>query len=234
MKLAKLFLCGLLISLIGSLPLGTLNVATFKISISSGRMPAFWFAFGCVIIEVIYVRVSLTAMDWVCKNSKVLRLLKFAIVFITLALATASFFAAFQNSATHTQQFQLKSSLSAFLLGIAMSAINPAQIPFWFGFSAVLQSKKILLPSPVHHAIYITAIAIGSMMASIIFIYAGEIMIKSIGDNSFTINIIVGCCFTIAAITQLVSIFWKRNKPSLRGTEFQRSFVPRNDDVKNL
>lgn len=212
MKLAKLFLFGLLISLIGSLPLGTLNVATFKISISSGRLPAFWFALGCVTIEVIYVRISLTAMDWVSKNSKILRFLKFAVIFITLALATASFIAAFKNNADHTQQFQLKSSLSAFILGIAMSAINPAQIPFWFGFSAVLQSKKVLLPFPSHHAVYIIAIAVGSMMASFIFIYAGEIMIRRIGDNSFTINIIVGCCFTIAAIIQVISIFFKRKK----------------------
>lgn len=210
MNLLKLFFWGLLISLIGSLPLGTLNVATFKISISSGRMLAFWFAFGCVLIEVIYVRISLSAMNWVSKNDKILKFMTFIVFFITFALAIVSFIAAFRSSSDNSNQLKLKSTLSAFILGIAMSAINPAQIPFWFGFSTVLQSKKILLPVRLHYGIYMAAIAIGSLTASFIFIYAGQFVIEGIGKNNFAINIIVGSCFAIAALIQLLRIFFKK------------------------
>jgi threonine/homoserine/homoserine lactone efflux protein len=210
MKLAKLFFAGLLISLIGSLPFGTLNVATFKIAISSGKITALWFAIGCVVIEVIYVRISLSAMSWVTKNEKTLKVMSFIVLFITIALALSSFIAAFNDGSDYSKQFQLKSSLSAFILGIALSAINPAQIPFWFGFSAVLQSKKILFPVRLHYGIYMVAIAIGSMLASFIFINGGHFMIKGIGNNRFMINIIVGSCFIIAALVQLFRILYKK------------------------
>jgi threonine/homoserine/homoserine lactone efflux protein len=125
-------------------------------------------------------------------------------------LSTASFIAAFKDGSDYSKQFQLKSSLSAFILGIALSAINPAQIPFWFGFSAVLQSKKILSPVRLHYGIYMSAIAIGSMLASFIFIYAGHFMIQGIGNNNFLINIIVSSCFGIAALVQLFRILYKK------------------------
>lgn len=210
MKLVKLFFSGLLISLIGSLPLGTLNVATFKIAISSGQVQAFWFAIGCVIIEIVYVRVSLSAMSWVAKNDRILKLMTYFIFFITLALAIASFIAAFQADSDYHTEPLIKSPLNAFLLGVAMSSINPAQIPFWFGFSAVLLSRKILYPIRLHYGVYMAAIGIGSLLASLIFIYAGYFMIAGMGANHFTINIIVGACFTIAALFQFWRILFKK------------------------
>lgn len=212
MNLVKLFFAGLLISLLGSLPLGTLNVATFKISVSSGHLQAFWFAVGCVLVEVIYVRISLSAMNWVTKNDKVLKIMSVIVLTITIALAVGSFIVAFKTGSSGGEELKIKSYLGAFFLGAGMSAINPAQIPFWFGFSAVLQSKKILLPVRLHYGIYMVAIAIGSMLASLIFIYIGHFMIEKIGTNNFVINIIVGSCFAIAALFQIVRMVFKKRK----------------------
>ena len=173
-------------------------------------MPAFWFAFGCMIVEVIYVRISLSAMNWVTRNNKILKLMTYIILFITIAFATVSFVAAFRSSSTTGDDFKITSTFGAFILGLALSAINPAQIPFWFGFSALLQSKKILLPDRYFFGIYMAAIGVGSMMASFIFIYAGQFMIKGIGENNLVINIVVGSCFAIAALVQTIRIFIKK------------------------
>jgi threonine/homoserine/homoserine lactone efflux protein len=75
-RLAKIFLIGMLISFLGSLPLGTLNIASMQISISDGVLQAMLFSIGSLIAEMIYVRLSLVAMDWVRKREFLFKLLE--------------------------------------------------------------------------------------------------------------------------------------------------------------
>src|SRR5687767_9660491 len=83
MKLLRVFVTGLFISFLGTLPLGTLNLASMQISISDGIRPAIYFALGALLVEVVYVRISLVAMDWVRRRKKLFRWLEwFTIVII--------------------------------------------------------------------------------------------------------------------------------------------------------
>jgi hypothetical protein len=62
MKLVRIFFTGLFISFLGTLPLGTLNIAAMQIAVSDGVAPALYFVLGALIIEIIYVRISLVGM----------------------------------------------------------------------------------------------------------------------------------------------------------------------------
>ena len=90
-KLLRIFFTGMFISFLGSLPLGTLNIAALQISVSDGLMPAFYFAIGALTAEIIYVRLSLIAMDWVQRQTKLFRLLEWVTLAIVVALAVSSF-----------------------------------------------------------------------------------------------------------------------------------------------
>jgi threonine/homoserine/homoserine lactone efflux protein len=138
----------MLVSFLGSLPLGTLNIAAMQISITDGHRPALWFAAGILLVEIIYVRISLVAMDKIRKQEKVLKALEWITLLIVVALAVSSFVAAAKNSA-HAKNILLSNSMPRFVLGLLMSALNPVQIPFWFGWSTVLFTKKILLPTTI-------------------------------------------------------------------------------------
>ena len=63
--LGRIAITGLFISFLGTLPLGTLNVAAMQISVTDGVVPAMYFVLGAMIVEIIYVRVSLVAMECV-------------------------------------------------------------------------------------------------------------------------------------------------------------------------
>ena len=66
--LAKIFITGMLISFLGSLPLGTLNVAAMQIAITEGYTKAILFSLGSLLVEMVYVRLSLVGMDWIRKQ----------------------------------------------------------------------------------------------------------------------------------------------------------------------
>ena len=202
MKLVKVFFSGLLISFIGSLPLGNLNVTAFQISVSVGVVQAIWFALGCVLVEIVYVRISVVAIEKIRKHTRLFRFMSLVTFLITAGLAVFAFTSESANNPA-SSLFPLMNAAQALLLGITMSALNLAQIPFWLAFSTVLMSKKILLPLRAHYNLYIVGIAIGSLIASSFFIFGGQLILKNISSNQAIISKIIGTSFSIAAIVQL-------------------------------
>lgn len=207
--LLKIFFTGLLVSFLGSLPLGTLNIAAMQISVTDGIIAAMLFSAGSLVAEIVYVRLSLVAMDWIRKQEKILKALEWITVLIVVALAVSSFYAAMHPSVE--KNFVLDSPMPKILLGFVMSALNPVQIPFWFGWSTVLFTKKILLPRSDHYNAYIIGIGIGTFVGNCIFIFGGLLIASKITNNQHILNWIIGGIFAITAIIQLWRIFKKKD-----------------------
>lgn len=200
----------MLVSFLGSLPLGTLNVAAMQISVTDGITAAILFSFGSLTAEIVYVRLSLVAMDWVRKQEKLFKILEWVTVFIVVALAFSSFYAAMHPSETKNAILS-KSTLPKFILGLVMSAVNPVQIPFWFGWSTILFTKKILLPRQDHYNIYIIGIGLGTFLGNCVFIFGGQLIANKINNNQHVLNWVIGSIFAITAIVQLWRIFKKKD-----------------------
>lgn len=198
----------MLVSFLGSLPLGTLNIAAMQIAISDSVWGALLFSFGSLLVEVIYVRLSLVAMDWVRKQEKIFKALEWVTLIIVLALAASSFYAATHPSVN--ENIILSSTLPRFFLGMVMSAVNPVQIPFWFGWSTVLFTRKILLPKRNHYNIYIIGIGLGTFIGNCIFIFGGLLIANSINDNQNILNWVIGSIFAVTAIIQAWRMFAKK------------------------
>lgn len=209
MKLARVFLIGLFISFLGALPLGTLNITAMQISVSDGIMPAFYFSIGALLVEIIYVRVSLVAMNWVRKQKRLFKWLEWITLLIISALAISSFIAA--THPTISENKMLSNTIPRFWIGVLMSAVNPVQIPFWFGWSAILFSKKILQPKTDYFTIYIAGIGIGTFLGNALFILGGQLMAKKLDQNQNILNWIIGGVFAITALIQLWRMISKKD-----------------------
>ena len=205
-KLPRIFLTGLFISFLGSLPLGTLNIAAMQIAITDGIQPAILFSLGSLTAEVIYVRVSLMAMDWVRKQQKLFRILEWITLLIVVALAVSSFYAAIHP--TVQKNVILSSTLHRYFLGLVMSALNPVQIPFWFGWSTVLYTKKILLPKASNYNVYIIGIGLGTLLGNGVFIFGGKLIANKLDRNQHVLNWVIGGIFAITALIQI----WKMSR----------------------
>jgi threonine/homoserine/homoserine lactone efflux protein len=207
-RLARIFFTGMLISFLGSLPLGTLNVAAMQIAVTETVNQAILFSLGSLLAEIIYVRLSLVAMDWIRKQEKIFRMLEWATVFIVLALAVSSFYVALHPKVE--KNIILSSTLPKFILGLMMSALNPVQIPFWFGWSTVLFAKNVLLPQANHYNAYIIGIGIGTFIGNCVFIFGGRLMVDQLNANQNILNWVIGSIFAITALIQLWRILIKR------------------------
>jgi len=189
------------ISFLGTIPLGTLNVAAMQISLTDGIRPALYFSLGALLVEIAYVRVSLVAMDWVRNHKRIFVMLEWLTLLIIVALAVSSFVAAANPHGG--KNVILSNTMHRFWLGMAMSAINPMQIPFWFGWSTVLFSRKVLLPKKDHYNAYIAGIGMGTFIGHCIFIFGGRLIVEKLNANENVMQWIIGAIFAVTALIQL-------------------------------
>jgi len=201
-KLVRVFFVGMLVSFLGSLPLGTLNVAAMQISVTDGISPALWFSLGSLTAEIVYVRISLVAMDWVRKQKRIFKALEWITLLIVIALAVSSFIAA-TKPAGEAKNIILSNTMHRFFLGLVMSAINPVQIPFWFGWSTILFTKKVLEPKPSFYNLYIIGIGIGTFIGNCVFIFGGQLVADKLNNNQHVLHYVIGTIFAVTAVIQV-------------------------------
>ncbi|HKB43359.1 MAG TPA: LysE family transporter, partial [Chitinophagaceae bacterium] len=161
MQSGRIFFWGMVISFLGSLPLGALNLFTTYISVANGTGAAILFALGCTLSEIIFVRLALIAMSWLNERQKLFRILEYITVVIILVLAVFSFIAAIKRTG-------FSSAMPAnighpFWSGMLLSAIDPMKIPFWFLWSTFLMGNKILIPQNNYFNFYTVGIGFGSL-----------------------------------------------------------------------
>ncbi|PWT91405.1 MAG: lysine transporter LysE [Acidobacteria bacterium] len=207
--LVKILITGLFISFLGSLPLGTLNVAAMQIAITDGYTDAILFSLGSLLVEMIYVRVSLIGIDWIQKQKKLFKILEWVTLCIVLALAISSFYAALHPKTG--KNIILSSTLPKFVLGVTMCAVNPVQIPFWFGWSTVLFTKKILLPKNSHYNLYIIGIGIGTFIGNCVFIFGGQFVAEKLSSHQSILSWVIAGIFSLTAIIQIWRIYKKKD-----------------------
>ena len=204
MGLVKVFFWGMLVSFLGSLPLGTLNVAAMQISVQESIQNAIYFSLGSLLVEMIYVRISLVGINWIRKQKKLFRWMEWITLVIVLALAAGSFIAAMQPH--HAKNVMLDNNVNRFLLGVMLSAISPMQIPFWFGWSTILFTKNILKPQNAYYNLYIVGIGLGTLMGNCVFIFGGKFIVQRLNTNQSLLNWIIGGIFAITALILLIKI----------------------------
>jgi threonine/homoserine/homoserine lactone efflux protein len=209
-KLVVVFFTGMLVSFLGSLPLGTLNIAAMQIGIQESIMDAIWFSFGSLLVEMVYVRISLVGIDWVRKQEKLMKAMEWITLAIIVALAIGSFISASKGNG-NAKNVLLENNMHRFLLGMFMCAINPVQIPFWFGWSTVLFNKKVLEPNNANYNCYIVGIGIGTLAGNCVFIFGGKWMVERIANSQQYLNWIIGGIFALTAIIQLIKIVRKKD-----------------------
>ncbi len=194
-----------MISFLGSLPLGTLNVAAMQIGIQESILDAMYFSFGSLLVEMVYVRLSLVGIDWVRKQQRLMKAMEWITLGIIVALAVGSFIAATKTGGTG-KNVMLQNNMHRFLLGMFMCAINPVQIPFWFGWSTVLFSKKILEPVSRQYNSYIVGIGLGTLAGNCVFIFGGKWMVQKIANSQQYLNWVIGGIFALTAVIQLIKM----------------------------
>lgn len=206
-KLLRIFFTGIFVSFIGAIPLGTQNIAAMQIAISDGLNESLLFCAGLIVADIFYIYLTLLAMQWIQKQRRLFKALEWVTVVIVFSLAASNFYAAL-NPTVH-KNLLLSNSLPRFLLGLTLNGLNPLQVPFWFGWSTMLFSKKILQPRWKHYHFFVGGASVGFLVALLLFIFGGRLIADKISNNQDIVYYIIGGIFVITGIVQIWKM-WKK------------------------
>jgi threonine/homoserine/homoserine lactone efflux protein len=204
----ELFFSAMLVSFLGQLPFGNMNLTATQLAVQEGYKNAWKYSIGIVIIEVIYLRLALTAMDWVVANQLIFKIMSWLTVVVFLGLGILSLVIA-KKQTKEKKGLLLNNKLDRFLLGVSVSAINPVQIPFWFIWSTQLLNSGVLKTTPLYFNLFTDGAAIGSIAGLVVYMYGGRWIINKMKASNKQLNVFMGIVFIIAALWQLYNILYK-------------------------
>lgn len=210
-KILKVWVAGLLISFLGALPLGSLNITAFDISATQNIQNALLFAISAIFIELVYVRLTLWGSNKIVLEGRWVYIVLSLAISLLLYLGISSLFIAAQAG---TELGPTKSALpkitSPILLGLLLSAFNPLQIPFWLTWNKVLESKKILEAKTTSFASYMFGIGTGTLMGMLVFIFAGKLIVGNYAKYAQITNFALGLLY-IGFSFYLLFFLYKRH-----------------------
>lgn len=206
-EFAQIFFAGMLISFLGQLPLGNMNMTATLLHVQENAKNAWKYGIGIAIVEIIYLRLALTSMDWVMTHKWLFTILGWVTMAIFLLLGVASFIAA-RKQAPDKKGLLLNNKLDRFLLGVSISALNPVQIPFWFTWSMYLVRERLLTQGFLQYNVFTICAGLGTLIGLAVYIHGGKWIVEKLKANNKGINKFMGVIFIVVALLQLYKMIF--------------------------
>lgn len=182
-----------------------MSITSTQIAVQENFRNAWKYSFGVAVIEIIYLRLTLSGVDWILQHKLLFIILGWITVVLFLVLGIISFITAFKQQA-EKKAVLLENNISRFLLGLSMSALNPAQIPFWFIWSSYLLNNGSLPSDAFSFNVFTFGCGTGTVAGLALYMYGGNWIIRRMNAGTRILNIIMGCVFIIAALAQLYRV----------------------------
>ena len=207
MEMIKVFFIGSLISFLGQLPLGNMNLTATQLNVQENFRSAWKYGLGIVIVEIIYLRLALTGMDWVVEHKVLFTIMGWITVVVFVVLGILAFIIA-RKQTSAKKGLLLNNKMNRFLLGVVVSGLNPAQIPFWFLWSTQLLNSNVLMPTTAQFNIFTAGAGLGSLAGLAVYIHGGKWIITKLKTSNKGLNIFMGIVFILAGLFQLYNMLY--------------------------
>lgn len=185
MKALKNSIAGFLVSFIGSLPVGYLNIIGYDTYKHYGAYGLVAYLLGVVAIEAFVVYFSLIIARKLTNSTTLLKILELLSIFFLLLLAFY-FFAG--NSMEHEGYATSYVRFSPFITGVVLSCLNFAQLPFWTGWSIYLINGSYISVKGRLRFAYIFFSMVGTCCGMALFVY----FLNRLSVNAGALHFIMG------------------------------------------
>ncbi len=209
MKAIKNIFVGFLVSFIGSIPLGYLNVIGFEIYSKLGLSSLILFLLGVVFVEIFVIYFTLLFAKQLVNNKKLMKIIDFFAIFF-LFIIGYSFFASSNQTIADEGILVKYASYSPFLIGFFLSLINFLQVPFWTGWNLYLMSGNYISTVGKFKIFYIVGTMVGTFTGMLSLILILNVLSQNTTSFSkYVIPVFIPLFFVILALVQMVKVYKK-------------------------
>ena len=198
------FLLAVLVAFIGFMPPGMINMTSLKMSLDTNRKEAVLFVLGAVSIILIQAFLAVTFTKYLTGNPQVLEYLSYAAIVVFLGLAFLFYSQARRKMALKVEGKKRNS----YIAGITMSSMNMLAIPFFLGYSTLLEARGWLNIDPPHNYVFAIGAMAGAFLLFFIYILFAEYIQRRVHFIAKNINYILSALFLILALTTIYNTFF--------------------------
>lgn len=209
MKALKNIIVGFLVSFIGSIPLGYLNIIGYEVYSRSGMDSLILYLFGVITVEAFVIYFTLIFADKLAHKKKLIKAIEIFSIFFMLLLAY-TFYS--QSKMEVSQQKDLKSYIeySPYIIGIIFSGLNFIQIPFWTGWNLYLINSKYITAEGNLKWLYIVGTLSGTFFGMLLLVFFLNLVTKNTDNLSkYLLSHVIPLVFIGLALFQTYSFFRK-------------------------
>jgi len=207
-KLKNIFF-GFIVSFLGSLPLGYLNIIGVEIYSKSGLNDLVPYLLGVIVVEAIVIYFTVIFATQLAKNKKLLKIIDFFAVFFFLMLAYLFYLNSNQST---EQQFQLGDYVhySPFSMGMVLCGVNFLQIPFWLYWNLYLMNASAISLVRKLKYFYILGTLGGTFVGMLsIIVLLTSLTQSSISFSKYILPVVIPVFFVVLAIFQMYKVYKK-------------------------
>jgi len=177
------------VSYIGSIPPGTINVSVMQLSILKKHRAAIFFAFAASLTEFIYAGITVQFHIFLNTHPAISNYFK---IVTSLALIALGLWNILSNKTTSSIEIDTKlSGRHGFLRGLVLGILNPMTVPFWLAITTYLENDKLINVSAFGFWAYLIGLSTGTFCLLLTVDALGKRFTK-ISDNKFLVHKVPG------------------------------------------
>ncbi len=153
------FSIGAVVSFMGSIPPGTLNILVLQLGLENKLKTALRFALAVAIVEYPYAWIAVEFEGWITTSPVVQENFRLLAASVMVLLGLLGLWAARKPSVVTARVQE-----SGFVRGLILSILNPQAIPWWIGMTAYLKSQGwIVLDTTTRLHAYVLGTSVGAL-----------------------------------------------------------------------
>jgi hypothetical protein len=209
MRALKNIFVGLLVSFIGSIPLGYLNIIGFEIYTKFGINSLVFYLFGVISVEVFVIYFTLIFAKKLVNNKNLMKAIDYFAVLFLFVLAY-SFYAHANQTSGRQNDLEKYIMYSPYLIGLLLNCVNFLQFPFWTGWNLYLMNGNYITAENNLKYYYVTGTALGTFLGMLTLV----LILNSLSQNTtffsqYVIPVIIPLFFIVLAFIQIHKVYKK-------------------------
>lgn len=210
-KIKNIFV-GFLVSFIGSIPLGYLNVVGYEVFKQLGLNETVFYLLGVISIECVVIYLTLIFANQLMNNKKLIQFIEgFSVIFM-FVLAYV-FYSSASKETTETSVLEKYINYSPYVVGVILSCLNFIQIPFWTGWNLYLLNGKYIEISKSRKYFYVIGTLIGTFAGMLALILSLDYVTNQTDFLAkYLMKIIIPLVFVGLGLFQAFSFYKKHLK----------------------
>lgn len=200
---------GFVVSFLGSIPLGYLNLAGLEIYSKSGLGNLIYFLFGVIFVETFVIYYTLLFARQLMKNKKIMKIIDlFSVVFMFIL----AFLFYFSYNQTTKSEINLRDYLmySPFVIGVVLNCFNVLQFPFWTSWNLYLLNGKYITIERKLKYYYIAGTLIGIFLGMFSLIVLLQTIFQQTNQFSkYIMPVVIPLFFIVLGSIQVYKVYKK-------------------------